>query len=59
MDISDGKDEKGKYEFYHLNIFPSEEKRVKTIIKKSDTEKFLLFYPVSACAFYTEKCCYY
>ena len=42
MDISDDKDEKGGDEFYHLNIFPSEEKRIKAVIKKCDTEKFLL-----------------
>jgi hypothetical protein len=43
MDILDDKDEKTKDEFQYLNISPSEVKRIKESIKKSDTENFFLF----------------
>ncbi len=43
MDIFDDKDEKGEDEFFHLNISPAEEKKIRAAINKSDTEKFLLF----------------
>ncbi|MDQ6903928.1 MAG: hypothetical protein M3139_13060 [Bacteroidota bacterium] len=43
MDIFDYKDEQSEDECHHPGISPSEEKKIREAINRSDTEKFLLF----------------